>query len=219
MRPRIAVCISGGGSNLQALLDAPELGGDIVLVVSNQANAGGLARAAKAGVLSVVLDHKGYASRAEFDAALDATLAEHSIDLVVLAGFMRILTPTFVERYAGRLLNIHPSLLPKYPGLHTHARALAAGDLEHGATVHFVTAELDGGPAILQARVPVSAGDDPEQLAARVLTVEHRIYPQVVRWWTAGRLRLVEGRARLDGRELPEAGLDWGALPEQTAVI
>lgn len=210
----IVVLISGGGSNLQALIDAAQadtLPVVIRAVISNRADAFGLTRAARAGIPAQTLSHRDFASRADYDAALAALIERAAPDLgeraapalVVLAGFMRILTPAFVSRFHGRLFNIHPSLLPKYPGLHTHERVLAAGDTEHGATVHFVTEELDGGPAIIQARVPVWPDDDADRLAARVLVQEHRIYPQAVRWFAEGRLHLGgDGRAVLDDRPL-----------------
>lgn len=202
----MAVLISGGGSNLQALIDAEQAGDlpvDIRVVVSNRADAYGLTRAERAGIATHVLSHKDFPSRAEYDAALAELLRAFDPRLVVLAGFMRILTPAFVAGFRGRMLNIHPSLLPKYPGLHTHQRALDAGDTEHGATVHFVTADLDGGPSVVQARVPVLPDDDAERLAARVLEQEHRIYPLAVRWLATGRLRLDDaGRVLLDGQVL-----------------
>jgi len=202
----VAVLISGGGSNLQALIDAQRAGElpiHIRAVISNRADAYGLTRAAAAGIPTRVLSHKDFPTRAAYDQALSALLEAVDPGLVVLAGFMRILTPGFVAGFHGRMFNIHPSLLPKYPGLHTHQRALDAGDTEHGATVHFVTDELDGGPAVLQARVPVLPGDDAERLAARVLAQEHRIYPLAVRWFATGRLRLDDaGRVLLDGRAL-----------------
>ncbi|WP_328987783.1 phosphoribosylglycinamide formyltransferase [Thiorhodovibrio winogradskyi] len=202
----VVVLISGSGSNLQALIDAQQTGDApiaIRAVISNVPGVRGLERAQAAGISTAVLNHCLFSERAAFDSALMALIDSFDPGLVVLAGFMRILTPAFVRHYLGRLLNIHPSLLPKYPGLHTHARALAAGDSEHGATVHFVTEKLDGGPPILQARVPVLPRDDAEQLAARVLKQEHRIYPEVVRWFASGRLRLdPENRAQLDGQVL-----------------
>jgi phosphoribosylglycinamide formyltransferase-1 len=208
-RLRLAVLISGSGSNLQALIDAQRAGtlaADIGVVISNRADAYGLTRAARAGIATRVLSHGDFASRSAYDQALAVLLREYEPGLVVLAGFMRILTPAFVAGFRGRMLNIHPSLLPKYPGLHTHQRALDAGDTEHGATVHFVTEELDGGPAIVQARVRVLPGDDAERLAARVLEQEHRIYPLAVRWFAQGRLRLDEaGRAVLDHQPLHQA--------------
>ena len=203
---RLAVLISGNGSNLQALIDAQQAGelqAEIRVVVSNRADAYGLTRAAMAGIETRVLSHRDFATRAHYDAALAELLRVFDPGLVVLAGFMRILTPDLVAGFHGRMFNIHPSLLPKYPGLNTHQRALDAGDTEHGATVHFVTEELDGGPAVLQARVPVLPGDDAERLAARVLAQEHRIYPLAVRWFAEGRLRLDDAnRVVLDGRAL-----------------
>ncbi|MGD9710297.1 MAG: phosphoribosylglycinamide formyltransferase [Halothiobacillaceae bacterium] len=182
---RIVVLISGHGSNLQALIDAErrnELGGGhIVAVISNRAEAFGLERARKAGIPTEVLSHKDFPERADFDAALMARIDAHRPDLVVLAGFMRILTSAFVHHYAGRLINIHPSLLPKYPGMNTHARAIEAGEAEHGATVHFVTEGVDEGPIILQGRVPILPDDTPETLQQRVHAIEHKIYPEAVR--------------------------------------
>lgn len=207
----IVVLISGRGSNLQALIDGCAAGairGRIFAVISNRAGAAGLARAERAGIPTRVIDHRGYASREAFDGDLAAAIDELGPDLVVMAGFMRILTPGFIERFKGRMLNIHPSLLPRFPGLDTHARAIAAGEAEHGATVHFVTEEVDGGPAVLQARVAVRAEDTPEALAARVLAREHAIFPQAVAWYCAGRLRLEDGRAVLDGEPL-EGPVDW----------
>ena len=200
----VVVLISGGGSNLQALIDAqPEWPYRIVAAISNVGAAAGLERARRAGIPTEVLSHLGFADRATYDQALARVIDGYAPSLVVLAGFMRILTPAFVERYAGRLLNIHPSLLPKFRGLRTHHAALEAGEQEHGASVHFVTAELDGGPVILQARVPVLPGDDAQTLAARVLAQEHRLYPRVVGWFAQGRLRLApDRRALLDGAVL-----------------
>jgi phosphoribosylglycinamide formyltransferase-1 len=201
----LVVLVSGSGSNLQALIDAAghNLPVSIRAVISNQADVFGLERARRAGIETRVVSHRGFASREAYDEALAELVDGFEPRLVVLAGFMRILTPAFVARYRGRILNIHPSLLPKLRGLHTHRRALEAGEQIHGASVHFVTEELDGGPVVLQARVPVEAGDDPERLAARVLKQEHRIYPAVVRWFAEGRLCLDEdGRPRLDGRPL-----------------
>lgn len=200
----VLVLISGSGSNLQALIDAQaDAPYRIVAVISNVADAFGLERARRAGIPAEVLSHRTYGDRAAYDQALAALIDRYGPDLVVLAGFMRILTPAFVARYAGRMMNIHPSLLPKLRGLHTHQRALEAGETEHGASVHFVTDELDGGPLIIQARVPVLPGDDAETLAARVLTREHRIYPQAVRWFAEGRLMMgADGRPRLDGEVL-----------------
>jgi len=205
----IVVLISGSGSNLQAILDACSAGfiaGKVTAVLSNKAKAYGLERAKKAGAAAIVLDHKGYADRADYDQALIAAIDEHQPDLVVLAGFMRILTPEFVQHYQGRLLNIHPSLLPKYQGLNTHQRAIDAGDPEHGCSVHFVTAELDGGPVILQAKVPVFPGDDADTVAERVHEQEHRIYPLVVRWFCQNRLQQQSDKALLDGLLLSDHG-------------
>lgn len=205
-RARLAVLISGSGSNLQALIDDSQRADapfEIALVISNRADAFGLERAQRAGIATLTLSHRGFETRAAYDVALAEALREQAPDLIALAGFMRILTPGFVERWQGRMLNIHPSLLPSYRGLHTHERVLAAGESWHGATVHFVTAELDGGPAILQARVPVLPDDDPARLAARVLAQEHRIYPRAARWFALGRLALgPDGRAWLDGEPL-----------------
>lgn len=200
----VLVLISGSGSNLQALINAQaEAPYRIVAVISNVADAFGLERARRAGIPAEVLSHRAFADRAAYDRALSELIDRYAPGLVVLAGFMRILTPGFVARYAGRMMNIHPSLLPKYRGLHTHQRVLEAGDQEHGASVHFVTDELDGGPLIIQARVPVLPSDDAESLAARVLTREHRIYPLAVRWFAEGRLMLgADGRPRLDGAVL-----------------
>ncbi|MFV0303531.1 MAG: phosphoribosylglycinamide formyltransferase [Paracoccus sp. (in: a-proteobacteria)] len=190
---RVAILISGGGSNMLRLVD--DMQGDHparpVLVASNDPCAGGLVRAAERGVPTLALDHRAFASRADFEAALLAPLLEARPDIICLAGFMRILTPDFVRRFEGRMLNIHPSLLPKYPGLHTHARAIAAGDAEAGATVHEVTADLDAGPILGQARVPVLPDDTPETLAVRVLAQEHRLYPEVLRRFAVGERRPV----------------------------
>jgi phosphoribosylglycinamide formyltransferase-1 len=205
----IVVLISGSGSNLQAILDACKAGfiaGRVSAVISNKADVFGLTRAADAGVPALVLDHKQYADRASYDLALCQTIDRHQPDLVVLAGFMRILTPEFVAHYNGRLLNIHPSLLPKYQGLHTHQRAIDAGDSVHGCSVHFVTAELDGGPVVLQAKVPVFPEDDAALVAARVHEQEHRIYPLVVRWFCQDRLQQQADKALLDGHILSPHG-------------
>ena len=179
-RRRVAVLISGRGSNMASLIEAAQdraYPAQIVLVVSNRPDAGGLERARAAGIATAVVDHKGHPDRASFDAALDATLRQHAIEIVCLAGFMRILTPGFVESWAGRMLNIHPSLLPAFKGTDTHARALAAGVAKHGCTVHFVTPELDSGPIVAQAEVPVFPDDTEDALAARVLAQEHLLYP------------------------------------------
>ena len=202
---RVAVLISGEGSNLQALIDAAQagrLGARIVAVASNRNAARGLERARAAGIAALHLGAVRGQDRAAYDAALAALLAPHEPDLIVLAGFMRVLGSGFVDLYAGRMLNIHPSLLPKYTGLDTHRRVLEAGESWHGATVHFVTAELDGGPAIIQYRLPIRSGDTVESLARRVHVGEHIILPRAVTWFTAGRLRLEGGSVMLDGRAL-----------------
>jgi phosphoribosylglycinamide formyltransferase-1 len=199
---RIVILISGRGSNMEALIaarDAGKLPVAIAAVISNRPDAQGLKTAARAGIASEALDHKAFAGRAAIDAALAECIDRHAPDLVVLAGFMRILGEDFVRRYEGRLLNIHPSLLPSFPGLHTHRRALDEGVRVHGCTVHFVTPALDHGPIILQAAVPVLDADSEESLAARVLAQEHVIYPQAVRWFAEGRLRLIDGRVRVAG--------------------
>lgn len=182
---RIVVLISGHGSNLQALIDAQQRdelgGGQIVAVLSNRAEAYGLKRAQEANIPAEHLSHKDFATREAFDAALMTRIDTYAPDLVVLAGFMRILTPAFVQHYAGKMVNIHPSLLPKYPGMHTHARAIEAGDQEHGASVHYVTEGVDEGPVILQGRVPILADDTPDTLQQRVHALEHQLYPRAVR--------------------------------------
>ncbi|MBK1702632.1 phosphoribosylglycinamide formyltransferase [Thiococcus pfennigii] len=202
---RCIVLISGGGTNLQALIDAERDGLPvrIAAVISNEPQAYGLVRARAAGIATRVLSHRGCASRDDYDRALARLIDEFRPTILLLAGFMRILTPRFVAHYRGRLLNIHPSLLPDLRGLHTHRRALESGARVHGASVHFVTDELDGGPVIVQARVPVLPGDQPETLAARVLQREHLIYPLAVRWLAEGRLTLGDdGLPRLDGQIL-----------------
>lgn len=208
MSCRIVVLISGSGSNLQAFIDTLPAGqAEIVAVISNRADAFGLERAARADIPTAVLDHRDYPDRVSYDQALAALIDTFAPDLVILAGFMRILSAGFVQHYQGRLLNIHPSLLPKYTGLHTHQRALAAGDQEHGATVHFVTEELDGGPAILQSHVPVLADDTPDTLAERVRATEHRLYPLAAMLYASGRLRLKDGQACLDSTPIASCGL------------
>ncbi|HHH39761.1 MAG TPA: phosphoribosylglycinamide formyltransferase [Sedimenticola sp.] len=214
----LVVLISGSGSNLQALIDAIREGhlpAEIRAVISNRADAFGLERARNAGIETRVLDHRAYSDREAYDRDLAALVEGFQPRLVILAGFMRILTPAFVNRFHGRMLNIHPSLLPRYRGLHTHERVLEAGDREHGASVHYVTEELDGGPVIMQARVPVEPGDDPETLAARVLGQEHVIYPAVIRLIAGNRVRLEEGgRVTFDGKPLETPiTLGWGETP------
>ncbi len=180
-------------------------------MIANRPDAAGLAFAVDHGIVTQVVDHKAHPSREAFDAALAGAIDAHRPDLVVLAGFMRVLTDAFVEHYAGRLLNIHPSLLPSFPGLHTHRKALEAGVRVHGATVHFVTPTLDCGPVVIQAAVPVLPGDDETALAARVLEQEHRIYPQAVRWFVEGRLSLVNGRVLV--RDEPAEPRGWTVPP------
>jgi phosphoribosylglycinamide formyltransferase-1 len=204
----VVVLISGNGSNLQALIDASASSNfKIVGVISNNPEAYGLERARKAGIGTTVIDHRDFPDRASFDRALMARIDQLSPRLVVLAGFMRILTPEFVKQYAGRILNIHPSLLPKYPGTNTHQRALDAGDEIHGVSVHFVTEDLDSGPVAAQATIPVLAEDTADSLQARVHTQEHRVYPLVVSLFASGRLRMRGHRAWLDEAELPFTGL------------
>lgn len=196
---RLVVLISGNGTNLQALLDACRIGrlaARVVAVISNRPGAKGLQRAADAGIPQHVIDHTRFADRATFDQALAQRINAYAPDLILLAGFMRVLTPVFVTQYTGRLLNIHPSLLPAFPGLGTHQRALDAGVTRHGVSVHFVTPTLDGGPVIAQAGVPVLPTDDAQQLAARVQAAEHQLYPVIVQW-------LVEGRLSLNAHQQP----------------
>ncbi|MCL6270669.1 phosphoribosylglycinamide formyltransferase [Sansalvadorimonas sp. 2012CJ34-2] len=203
----IVVLISGSGSNLQALIDTQDdTNIRIAAVISNQQGVRGLERAQEAGIPAIVLNHTEYDSREAFDQALISEIDSHQPELVILAGFMRILTPEMTNHYHGRMMNIHPSLLPKYKGLHTHKRALEAGDNVHGVTVHFVSSELDGGPPIIQARVPVKATDNQESLQKRVLLQEHIIYPVAVGWFAAGRLKLDGDTAILDDRPLPPSG-------------
>jgi phosphoribosylglycinamide formyltransferase 1 len=194
----LVVLISGRGSNMGALIEA---GLPVSAVISSRADAAGLAAAAARGIATRVVEHKRYANRADFDAALAAEIDRFAPRLVALAGFMRILTPGFIARYRERLLNIHPSLLPAFPGLHTHEQALAAGVKVHGCTVHFVTGELDHGPIVAQAAVPVRAGDDAATLAARVLKQEHVIYPRAARWFLDGKLALSNGVVQLKGND------------------
>lgn len=204
---RAVVLVSGGGTNLQAFIDAVREGRlelELVGVVSDNPDAFGLERAEHAGIPTDRLPRKDHADAAAFDRALAERVGARHPDLVLLAGFMKILGPAFIERFEGRTLNIHPSLLPRFPGLHTHRRVIEAGDRWHGCTVHFVTEELDGGPRIAQARVPVLPGDTAERLAKRVLEKEHRIYPRVAGLYAAGRLRYRDGAAYLDGQRLDE---------------
>lgn len=203
------VLISGNGSNLQAIIDACKLkkiNATVAAVFSNKTDAFGLERARAAEISAHALTASQFADRAAFDRELMLEIDAYAPDLVVLAGYMRILSPEFVGHYAGRLINIHPSLLPKYPGLNTHSQVLENGDEVHGTSVHFVTEELDGGPVILQAKVPVFEGDDEEDITARVQNQEHAIYPLVVSWFVEGRLEMRENSAWLDGKALPEQG-------------
>lgn len=205
----VVVLLSGTGSNLQALIDSTRTGDSpvrIAAVISNRSDAYGLQRARDAGIDTRSLDHKAFDGREAFDSALIELIDAFNPKLVVLAGFMRILSADFVRHYAGRLLNIHPSLLPKYKGMQTHQRALDAGDSEHGCSVHFVTEELDGGPLVVQAVVPVESDDSAQTLAQRVHTQEHRIYPLAVRWFAEGRLILGDQGALLDGQLLAASG-------------
>jgi phosphoribosylglycinamide formyltransferase-1 len=203
-RKRVAILISGRGSNMVALIEAakePDYPAEIVLVASNDPSAGGLQRAASAGIATAVVDHRAYGKdREAFERALQAELQARGVELVCLAGFMRLLTPWFVRQWEGRLLNIHPALLPAFKGLDTHARAIAAGAKKHGATVHFVVPEMDAGPIIAQAAVPVLLQDTEAALAARVLAVEHRIYPLALRWVAEDRVRVVDGQCLVDGK-------------------
>ena len=203
----IVILISGRGSNMEAIVE--RCAGEawparVVAVISNRADAAGLRFAAAAGITTAVVEHKAFDSREAFDAELARVIDGFAPDLLVLAGFMRILTPGFVARFEGRLMNIHPSLLPAWRGLHTHRRVLAAGERRHGCTVHFVTEELDAGPAVIQGRLQVLPGDDELTLSARVQRLEHIIYPLAVGWFAAGRLAWVDGGARLDGLPLAQ---------------
>lgn len=207
----IVVLISGSGSNLQAIIDdlAEHPTARICAVVSNREDAYGLVRAEQNGIPQHVLNHKDFADRLAFDNALVKVIDQYQPHLVVLAGFMRILTPEFTRHYAQRLLNIHPSLLPKHKGLNTHQRAIAAGDNEHGCSVHFVTEELDGGPVVIQAALPIDADENAAQLAQKVHALEHQIYPLAVRWFAEGRLRLNQQGAVLDRQPLASSGFQF----------
>jgi len=214
---RTAVLVSGRGSNMAALLDVaadPSFPAEIVVVLSNRPGAGALTRAEAAGVPTTVVDHRAYADRAAFEAAMQAELARNGVELVCLAGFMRVLTPWFISRWPDRLVNIHPSLLPAYRGLHTHERALADGVRIHGCTVHLVVPELDAGPIIAQAAVPVHGSDTPDTLAARVLAAEHRLYPHALSWLASGRVRHEAGRLVVDTPETGGMLLSPGCLPD-----
>ena len=206
----VVVLISGRGSNLQAIIDETRAGRlpiELRAVISSHSQAPGLKYARAAGIATHVVNHRDFAARAEFDRALMQEIDAHQPSLVVLAGFLRVLGKDFIDRYAGRLINIHPSLLPNFPGLNTHARAIESGAKFHGASVHFVTHEVDTGPVIIQAKVPVLPQDNPETLAERVLREEHRIYPLAIRWFVEGRLTLNGQRVQLDGKQQREQGL------------
>jgi phosphoribosylglycinamide formyltransferase-1 len=200
----IVILISGRGSNMEAIVDAG-LSAKVAAVISNRADAAGLKFAAQSGIPAQVVDEREFSSRGAFDAALEAAIERHSPDLVALAGFMRVLGRDFVRHYSGRMVNIHPSLLPAFPGLHTHQRALQEGVKLHGCTVHFVTPQVDHGPIIAQAAVPVHAGDTEGTLAARVLRQEHRVYPLAIRWFVEGRLAVENGVVRVDGSDAVQA--------------
>ncbi|MCU4674692.1 phosphoribosylglycinamide formyltransferase [Catenovulum sp. 2E275] len=209
---KIVVLISGSGSNLQALIDkqqAGQISGQLVAVISNKQNAFGLTRAEKASIATHVVDHTQYSSRSEYDQALANVIDTYQPDLVVLAGFMRILTPEFVQKYVGKMLNIHPSLLPKYQGLNTHQRAIDAKDETHGVSVHFVTEELDGGPVVCQAEIPILPDDTAETLAERIHTKEHIIYPLVVEWFCQNKLVMKANQAYFDNQVLPSTGVPY----------
>lgn len=206
---KICVLISGNGSNLQAIIDAVAAGriyGKVVNVISSKPDVYGLERAKTAGIDATVLDHRQYESREAYDAALSEAIDACGAECIILAGFMRILTPDFVTRYTGKLLNIHPSLLPKYKGLNTHKRALENKDTEHGVSVHFVTPELDGGPVIIQSKVPIFENDSASDLAERVREQELSIYPLVIKWFCEGRLSMQNNKAVLDHETIPSTG-------------
>ena len=205
----IVVLVSGNGSNLQAIMDdisQQKINGKISAVIANQETAYGLTRAKNAGIPALFIDHKSFASREEYDAKLASSINELQPNLIVLAGFMRILTPDFVAQFQGRMLNIHPSLLPKYKGLNTHQRVIDAQDQHHGASVHFVTAELDGGPVVLQSKVPVFEQEDAQELAERVQQQERQMYPLVIKWFCEDRLKMIDNKAVLDNQVLAEEG-------------
>ena len=212
---RLVILVSGGGSNLQSLIDgcaSGEINATVSAVISNNPDAGGLERAANAGIPNLAIDHTAFDSREAFDQALSELIDSFSPDLVILAGFMRILTAQFVDHYLGRMMNIHPSLLPAYPGLHTHRRAIEAGDKKAGATVHFVTPELDGGPSIIQAQVEIEPDDNEGSLATRVLSFEHKIYPQAVKWFCDNRLVMHNNNVLLDNKAISESGIIYNLI-------
>jgi phosphoribosylglycinamide formyltransferase-1 len=202
---KTAILVSGSGTNLQSFIDQVadrRVDLDIVLVFSNRKDAYGLTRANSAGIQTACIEHGDYEDRELFDRAVAAKLDESESELIILAGFMRILSPWFVRHFEGRILNIHPALLPRYPGLNTHVRVLEAGDAQHGSTVHFVTEELDGGPGILAGRIPIKPGETADELQARVLTVEHQIYPQAAQLFAKGRVEYRKGKTWMDGEAL-----------------
>jgi phosphoribosylglycinamide formyltransferase-1 len=217
VQKRLVVLVSGGGSNLQSIIDACEqqsVNAKISAVISNNSDAGGLERAARGNIPNIALDHRAFDSRESFDQALSELIDSFTPDLVILAGFMRILTPGFVDHYLGKMMNIHPSLLPAYPGLHTHRRAIEAGEKEAGATVHFVTPELDGGPAIIQAKVAISKTDNEATLAAKVLAYEHQIYPKAIEWFCEDRLQMRSGFAEMNNIQLPNHGVIYNSIEQ-----
>ena len=220
-RCRTLVLLSGSGSNLQTLIEGQQQGKlpiDICAVISNRADAFGLVRATDAGIATEWLDHRAYSSRENFDRQLLATIDRYTPELVILAGFMRVLTRCFVRHYKGRMLNIHPSLLPKYPGLNTHQRVLDDGERRHGVTVHFVTEKLDGGPAVIQAVIPILDGDNAGSLKQRIQRQEHRIYPMAVDWFASGRLSMASDTVvLLDGETLPANGYPMESALKHTA--
>lgn len=208
-KQRIVVLISGSGSNLQAIMDAcasEQIEGSVVGVISNKADAYGLTRAGNVGIETKTLNHKAFSSREEFDAQLAEEVDAFEPDYIVLAGFMRILTDQFVQRYLGKMVNIHPSLLPKYKGLHTHQRAIDAGDSTHGASVHFVTPALDDGPVLVQGAVSIDADDDADSLQHKVHKIEHIIYPVAMQWLCSGKVKMANGRVYLNNELLPIEG-------------
>lgn len=211
-KARVIVLISGSGSNLQAIIDQQESGElpiEICAVISNKDNVKGIERAEAHKIPAIVLDHEQFDSRLSFDNRLREIIESQQPDIIALAGFMRILTPEFTRRFEGKMINIHPSLLPKYQGLHTHRRAIEAGDIEHGATVHFVTAELDGGPPIIQAAVPIEPGENETNLAAKVLEIEHQIFPLAVRWLAQNLIEMRDGKCFYRGEALPLTGFQF----------
>jgi len=211
--PSIVILISGSGSNLQAIIDAvaeKKIHANISAVISNRPDVLGLERAESAGINTIVIDHTKFSDRQQFDQALARQVTELKPDLIALAGFMRILPEAFIEQYEDRILNIHPSLLPKFKGMHTHRRALEAGNKQHGASVHFVSNELDSGPIVIQATVPVLDDDDEKMLAERVLEQEHIIYPLAIEWFASGRLSLINNQVNFDNNPVREAAI-WQA--------